>query len=414
MKHLGKNKHYTEHGFAHVGLVFVALLAIIGLLGYVGYNAWQKKLAEAGDTSTVGRHYFTKNDNKRLDGVKVFQNAAPPRTDDLADQSAYWPATDFATANTKGVHESTWSGGRSWYFQWANRRNYGEESWNRKPNPLPSPAIRMGKDSAGGDIECRLTYTSISRANAATRAQIRYVLGMSRNQSMKPWLDVPGTSTKDFVTEEALRANPTAYCKKPFSWSGWQGDTNYMVMTDKVLLPGLRMTKAYKKAGILLDYEVQDSRSPATTEAFIRSVADDVHSKGKKLFLYSNPLNAPTQKHTNLTEKNLPRILDAVDYLGVALWSGNREGSIPASYDNQVRMLGKMQKGEYKKLVLVFELGSPGTTLDDARWVYSKLHDKDERHPSTIMFWRNGAVQGEAGSTLTNQKMALALFNKLR
>ena len=398
----------------HISLVLIVFITLVGLLGYVAYNSWQRQRADAGGTGTVGRdHYFTKKDNARLDGVRVFQIASPPLSDQSEANSPYYPVTDFASGMAKIVNDTKWTGGRTWYFQWANRMNYGN-AWNRKPNVLPSPAISMGKDEAGNDIQCRPTYTSIARANAATQAQIRYTLGMSRAEYMKPWLSLAGTSENDFIADSTLRSSPASYCATPFTWDGWQGHTTYKVMTDKVVLPALRMKADSKQAGIVLDYEVQDDRSAAITQAFIHTVAADVHRMGKKLMVISNPLNAPSMPHTNLTAQNLPAILDDVDFLSITLCSGNREHSIQASYDNQIKLLGKMQKGEYKKLVLYFELGNPGTSLDDARWVYSKLHDQDERHPSTIMFWRNGAIQGEPGPTLTNQKTALALFNKLR
>ena len=411
MKHLYRE---PESGHIGLGLLLVIFIALIGVVGYVGYNSWQKQQANAGGTSSVGRqHYFTKKDNERLGGIRVFQLASPPLSDKVEANSPYWPATDFASGMAKIVNSSTWSGGRTWYFQWANRVNYGT-AWNRKPNVLPSPAISLGKDEAGNDIQCRPTYTSIARANAATQAQIRYVIGMSPAEYMKPWLSLPGTSENDFVADNTLRASPTSYCTTPFTWDGWQGHTVYKVMTDKVILPALRMTSSPRQAGIVLDYEVQDDRSAATTQAFIHTIAADVHSKGKKLVVVTNPLNAPSMPHTNLTAGNLPSILEDVDFLGITLWSGNREHSISASYDNQIKLLGKMKKGYYKKLILYFELGAPGTTLDDARWVYSKLHATDERHPSSIMFWRNGAIQGEPTATPTNQKTALSLFNTLR
>lgn len=413
MKNRIDKKRYGHHESGHAALAFIVVIGLVGLLGFVAYSSWQKKLADAAGTSSLGQQrYFQKKDNMRLDGTRVFQLVPPPRSDKLAENYAYWPATDFSSGNAKAVNDSTWTGGDSWYFQWANRTNYGT-AWNKKPNPTPSPAIRLGKDSAGKDIECRLTYTSIARANAATRSQIRYTLGMTREQYMQPWLLLPGTSEADFVNDDTFRASPTSYCTTAFNWNGWQGNLNYMVATDKVLLPALRMSKT-SQTGIVLDYEVQDSRKPETTQAFIKGVAADVHRMGKKLMVISNPLNAPTQKYTSLTAGNLPAILDDVDYLSLMLWSKNREGSIPKSYDNQIKLLGKLEKGEYKKLVLYFELGVPGTTLDDARWVYKKLHDTDERHPSAIMFWRNGAVQGELGPTFTNQKMSLALFNSIK
>lgn len=370
---------------------------------------------------TDGLPFFQQLHNSRLNGTRVFQIAPPPRDNstDTLSKFKFWPATDIATSSTKAITDSTWTGGNKWFFAWSNRSS-GATAWNKKPNPLTPPTVKILPKADEGVTDCRAVFTTVERANAATRVQIRFALGMSRAEYMQPWLSLPGTSVNDFVTDSNFRTDadnpvtgvrgnvPKKYCTTLTQWLG----VDYTVMTDKVLLPPASMSGSAQHTGVVLDYEVGDSRSPGVTEAFIKAVAADVHSKNKKLILMTNPLNAPTQPHHGLTGTNLPRILDVVDYITVFAWSGNEEGSIPESYKNQLALLGPLNKSDYKKLIIFFELGVPGTTTDDAKWVYKKLHEPGQTHPTAIMFWRYWAEQGDPTATHTNQKINLSLFNR--
>lgn len=94
-----------------------------------------------------------------------------------------------------------------------------------------------------------------------------------------------------------------------------------------------------------------------------------------------------------------------MDFLSIFLWSKNTEGSIPASYANQVALLGAAP--DWSKLAVNFELGNPGTTLDDAVWVHDLLTEAGTDHPSILMVWRDYAVIGSADF---NEKTSIACF----
>ena len=351
--------------------------------------------ALSGSASTC----FSEADNARLGGVRVFQLAPPPRSAAAAAQWRYWPCTDAATQ--QDLNASTWAGGRLWQSVWANRRN-DARSWNRKPNPIGSPRVFVD------GLECRATFTSIRRANAATRTQVRWILGMEQDDYLRPWLNRSGMSRGDVITAEQLRSDPARYCDRTVTHQG----VSYRVMTDKVVLAPSRLTEgtnADVRTGIFLDYECQDSRDPIATLRFLTAVADDCHSVGKQLFVLTNPLNAPSQPHTGFDASTARQVLDQVDHLSIWLWSNNRERSIPASYLAQISMLGRLGPADYDKLVLALELGVPGTTLEDARWVYDQLHSPGPG-PSKLMFWRHQAEQGGPCDELTNQKIAAACF----
>lgn len=352
---------------------------------------------------------FTAADRRRLHGLRVFQQAFPPASDTDA-RYAYWPCTDVATS--QDLSRSTWTGGDVWALVWANRCNAGD-AWNDKPNPLPAPPEHVGA------LECRAVFSTHAKANAATRCQIRYLLGMAPDDYRAPWLEIPGTSPSDFVADADYRRHPGAFCRttlrrRPAGAENGTVEETYRVMEDRVVLPAARLTdgeNAAHRAGVVLDYEVQDSRPPETTEAFIHQVAYDVGAAGKELLLLTDPFDAPTQQYTGCTRENLPRLLAVVDYLAVFLWAGDPGGSLPASYDRQLQMLGPLAREDYEKLVVNFELGAPGTTLDDARWLHHTLRGAGP-HPDKVMFWRDHAVQGGSCDTSTNQKISMVCFGE--
>lgn len=313
----------------------------------------------------------------------------------------YWPCTDAATAQDFG--RSSWTEGNIWAFVWANRCN-DDAAWNQKPNPLTPPEERVE------GLVCRAVFTTHARANAATRCQVRYLLGMGVEDYRDPWLRLEGTSSVDFVTDDEFRERPGFYCQADFTWEG----ETYRVMEDKVLLPAARLTEGFnaaKRLGVVLDYEVQDGRRPEITEAFIHALAYDFKNTGKYFAFFTNPFHAPTQRYTGCTAANLPRIFAEVDYMGILLWSGNPKDSIPASYAKQLGMLGPLTDGDYEKLFIDFELGDPGPTLDDARWLHRTLHATGN-HPDKVMFWRNYASQGGDCDTDTNEKISMVCYGE--
>lgn len=341
---------------------------------------------------------LTRDSSGRLD-IRVFHQSPPP-TDDLQDDTyLFWPLTDAVT--TQDFTTSEWTGGRISAFVWANRCNFG--GFNTRPNNLPSPL------EFNGTQECRATFSTIDLANAATQCQIRHILGMDPVAVKQPWID-SGGSADDFITDAEYRADPASICPDDFLGSD---DVTYSVMTDKVLLPAPQFPNAFRPDlcyGILLDYECQDDRTTEITQAIIEAIADDIHAMDKKLILYTNPFTAPTQTHTNINSDNLPALFAAVDLLGIFLWSGNADGSIPESYANQLDMLGTLIDEDYQKLAIIFELGDAdtGNTIGDATWVYKKMHE-DGPCPKTLIIWRNFAV---TGADLTNKKIWYVCFGQ--
>lgn len=340
---------------------------------------------------------FTEAMNADLAGLRVWHQINPPPDDTDDDLFKFWPGTDFA-GRQASFGTSTWTGGDKWAIVWDNRCNYGD-AWVKEPNPVVQPLVKIGT---------RLAYSTFSTremAMAATRVQVRYLLGMTQTEWEQPWVDAGGDPS-DIISDATFRASPETYCTTPFTYRG----TTYQVSTDVVVLHPFQLDAS--DAGIQLDYEAHDTRTVADTTAHITAIADDCHTAGKELVFYTNPLTSDIQAYSGLDATNYGTILDEVDYFSVLLWSGAAEGSISDSWDAQIALLGTMTTARWAKTIIVFELGaeSAGTTLEDAEWVYDKLTEAGTDHPSIVMFWRNGALHGGSLSRLTNRKISMVCF----
>lgn len=372
-------------------------------------------------------------------GWRVFRAANPPLNNNSSTISSYqfWPATDVADTEPLSI-ASTWSGGgatnnwpiNSWYYVWSNR----SVPLNQNiigPNPTQSPAVIYNGN------QCRVNYTTIQKANAATQCLIRYWLG--RSDYKDPWLAIPGNSADDFVYYSQF---PGGYFDTTFTMSD---GTVYAVMTDRPWLPSAPVTTsnpnglfkralmmpggpAYQNApGVVLDFEVQDGRAtgvggsagdPQSTLRFLQSIYSDLHATADsnsqpqtpgQLVLWTNPLNSTGAIKNGLDASNLPIILQScVDLLSIQLFGRNREGNIAASYMNQIGLLKGGSIGgvcsdnvPYNKLYLTFDIA--GTTISDAQFAHNLLSQAStsKSAPPAVWFWEDNAVV--CGSTSNAQ-----------
>jgi hypothetical protein len=327
---------------------------------------------------------------------RIFQNALPPADTAPATTLSYnsWPLTDAFTWNqgsgsSAPLNTSTWNG-RVWLYVWANR---AVNTHNPKPNPIQSPPPMIG------DVECRVEYSTVELANAATQCQIRHWLGMT-NWAL-PWTQIAGNSIHDFVKYSDLVATPGAYFRKTVRAL----DTTYRVMTDRPWLLSLPDGSPFTRRtmmggrighvpGVVLDYEVADLRGPAVTTAFLKAIYADIGLKATKLFLYTDPLDRTGVSGLDAT--NLPAIAQSsCDYLTVMLWGQNPGGNVAQSYASQIAILqgpARDQAVPWGKITLLYELNN--TTLADAQFAFDTLSGPAATSPQAICFWPNGATQG--------------------
>lgn len=351
---------------------------------------------------------FSKSDALALT-FPVFVNASPPGNDNVTEDTyPHWPANHYSGASstlTGGTYTQT--GHKRIAFVWANRKNYGSATFNKKPNPLPMSAIYVNGN------ECRTTFTTVGLANAATRIQIRQLLGIDYSSILldHPTLGTPVPFTTWFESTDTERA---ALFPDVFSHTQGGVTTNYAVSTDKVmLLPPMVLSKL---DGVELDYEVQDLRSESTTDSFTGLIANDIQSVDKEAMLLVNPYNAQGAAWSGITEANLAVFLAEWDWLTMWLHSDNPAGTVEAAYNEQRDMLpATMTDAEWAKIILRFELGledgpDPGTTIEDAQFVRDKLTESGNQHPSGVQFHRSQAPAGGACTSLNNQKIELICF----
>ncbi len=297
-------------------------------------------------------------DSSRKPSVSVLQNAPPPR-DGARVSSAYFPASAFTTMNVDAI-DSNPSSFPVYYWQWGN---HGPR---RVPKPNFGPRITPQGST-------QLHFSSMDTADACTLAQTATALGLD-GQAQKFARDGGVQLTK---------ADPGG------------SRTDVCVIWDKRLPPNAE--------GVLLDYEVQDGRTPARTRSFLLEFARLVHGAGKKAILYTNPLDAPTQRFTGIDPSNAHELMNAFDRTSIFLWSRNRQGDIASSFASQLAVLGQPDP---KKLMVVFELAN--TSQHDAAVVKSIA---SQRGIDAVFFWRNYARQGGACDTDVNRKIACLAFN---
>lgn len=322
---------------------------------------------------------FTAQDSSRLP-FEVIVQAPPPRTEGEANWR-YYPATGTASADLAALGASNAHSLKKYWYLWANRCHAnagdGREScgWNQKGNVV-SPRLT----GANGE-EVRTFFSTFAAANNCTLIQAASALGTGGAELEK--LAAAGK-----IRMVSKRDNPLQHAR--------DGRLVDICLLPEAVLP--------PSVDVVLDYEVQDRRTPEQSERFLIEFAHLVKSKGRRVFLYTNPLDAPTQKYTGLTPQNMSRIGAAFDFVGVTLWGRNKQGSLQASTQAQLQMLEGVPPG---RIYLVYELNH--TSMADAQYIHNLMLSK---HFGALMLWRNYAEVGGACGTEANRKISCVVFGR--
>ena len=208
----------------------------------------------------------------------------------------------------------------------------------------------------------------MSGADLCTLAQTSSVLGLPLEQ-----LRTRASSMGVTLREESRTPD-----------TGGVAEDNLCVMADGHLPPSA--------AGVMLDYEVGDGRTPQETTAFLLGYADMVHKAGKKVGLLLDPLDAPSQRKTGIDQSNAAAIARRFDWSTIFLWSANRrQHDLGRSFDSQMAMLNAGGGVDPRRLVVDFELSD--TSVSDAAATRSLILT---HHLRGVMFWRHGVSQESA------------------
>ena len=314
---------------------------------------------------------FKVADNSRLD-LEAYQQAPPPLPG-KDEGFAYFPATAFATQSTSRILRAGKGRYALYYFQWANRSTEGVTS------PAGERVPRKANFQPGweGALDRRTDFSTVAKADVCTLAQTATVLGR------------PVAETDRALDDAGVRA------ARPAS----RTRSGLADAKDVCVLPPAALARTI--TGVMLDYEVQDGRSPDESLAFLTRFAELVHHSGKRALLMTNPLNAPTQIYTGVTAANANRIHRLFDRTTLFAWSGAREGDIEASLENQWRVLAAGGSVDPARVIVDFELAN--TSQADAAAVRRFVQT---RHLAGVLFWRNHAQQGGACDSDVNRKIA--------
>ena len=352
-----------------------------------------------------GPNYFFRAQVARVrpSGLRVQQEIAPPRsaTEDAATYS-YFPATDYAAYNSE-VLTATTDTDRGQLFVWANCSN-------RRPR-LPPNAL-FPKVFLGSGVEGRIEYTTVSRADAATEAEIAYSMCLpAHGASGSGYMDIAnaaGIPDGHVLGQSIYAANPPLYFNSPPS----NGNPHFRVAYDMVWLPLKRLCDAASPSmasGFMLDWEVQDGRKPDESSATLTRIAQMIHGQRApndrpyEAILYNNPLDGAASK-SGIDESNAGRLANIWDLFGLLVWPEFKSSNMAAELDAQAAIVGSSPP--YSRLFVTVGIGPPGGELSNAQarainaWIVA-------HHIPLVHFWRDGGLPGGPASSHYNQVIGL-------
>ena len=233
--------------------------------------------------------------------TRWFQQTTPPDQADTCQTFAFTPLTDASIQAVGSFSRSTWSGGlwpRIWALRGPRPRNlpFGDPGSNpvypyvdtptcSRPGGPPNPTMYLGMD-----------YSSVAKANAATKAEILRMLGASTNVWQAPLLAQGFDPNSDFVRYSLLAADSDRFVNYSMGCNSHDGKS--YVVIDKFVVHDIAgwiyTAQSTPPTGVMIDYEVNDFRSPADGALFLVDLAKSIHSQvvrgvHPQTFLYTNP-----------------------------------------------------------------------------------------------------------------------------
>jgi hypothetical protein len=236
------------------------------------------------------------------------------------------------------------------------------------------------RDAAGG---AKLTslFTSYDAADGCTKAQVAYVLGYDEAQ-----VRAEAGAGLTLITDRSKLAGLA------------RGADQRLI--DVCVMPPAAM--ALQVSGILLDYEAHDGRRPKMARDFLIALTGLVHQKGKRIVLYTNPLDARGQALSGLGADNLNELQAAFDDVTILLFRKDQTSDLRRSFAAQMALLRAGPRAvNPAHLMVTFQLGA--TTLADARDVRALIM---ENHLPAVTLWQNRADLSGSCETPVNREIA--------
>jgi len=350
---------------------------------------WARSLASflayvLAGTQIAQANCFSQSDLRHVSpaGLKVEMPSPCPMSNKPGNY-AFFPQTNCTALDLTSAMSSRWTAGEIDHRIWANRWNGGK---NKAPNPI-SPAV---KTSSGK--QCRLQYTSIAKADAATEAETAATLGYAPHDvngfGYLDWTEAAGFSDSNVYDYTTFKANADSLCT--------QLSGSYLLATDVVVLPVVDVTNVpvIPRQGVEIDYEVQDNHTVDQTNAVLTAVSQMVHEKGYEFLFYTNPLDGDALVCcSGINSGNLDYIQSMADRFGILVYQNNPEHKpMVQSLSDQIALF---QHPDFLKLVLTVDLAM---SVDNARLMRQAML---QSYPfSGISMWMDGTnLRGTCTST---------------
>jgi hypothetical protein len=349
----------------------------------------------------------------------VFQISAPPTYSSkerrFAANSPAYPATDYATSMSKlkepvpdGVGAQAF---RRHYLLWANRCVFieGRTSGSEQCRNVTRAKGNSYPGMVGGPLvtQLRTVFSTYSKANACTLISAKRALGEAQAQ-----IEEEGRAAGLVVYDSKVSKDELKKAARHVKL-GMPG-SDAVALVDICIVESEAM--ASDVSGVLLDYEVFDSRRPNEVTSFFRSLKDYLSSKGKTLVVNTNPL---PREPNGIDATNVEDVLRIVDGFAPTISTGATIGNPAISLAPQERKIGPVENYKSQldvltdggrrrlsndlKKKIIWNISLYDTSLSEASFFHEEVMKEGYRG---IMLFRNYTKLGGDCAKSSNQVIA--------
>ncbi len=314
--------------------------------------------------------------------TRWWQQTPPPENTDTCQTFAFGPLTDASEQPVGAFSTSMWGGGL-WPRIWGRRGprppalGYGDPASNPVFPYINTPSCADPDGPVQPNMILGDDYTSVPKANAVTEAEILHMLGASQSAWQAPLLAQGFNMNTDVISYLALQANPGKFVN--FRAGCNSHDGNSYVTIDKFILhdqPGWVYINGQSTppSGVLIDWEVNDFRSPAQGAQFLVQVANDVHAQKlsgvvPQIYLYTNPWQYISLNHgvvggmaaNGFDFNHIDQVKAAFDFISLYLLDEDGVCNVNSAYNSEVANLsgvsGSFNPAEFVLTVDLYRCG---------------------------------------------------------